>query len=178
MVPVASVRSRPHAWPTVIAKRKRVKAAKTCRRNGLPQVNMRLELARRTHHRQASLSTTSLSGWKEGKEREPEARTEYEIANTVFVRQVGFVYHPTIKMAGASPDGLVGEDGLIEIKCPKLDTHLQYMIDGVDSRRVPAADALADWPVQSGNGSTSFHITRTCLSRTLLLVIKRLVNKP
>jgi hypothetical protein len=32
-------------------------------------------------------------------------------------------------MAGASPDGLVGEDGLIEIKCPRLDTHLQYLAD-------------------------------------------------
>jgi hypothetical protein len=53
-----------------------------------------------------------VSRWmKEGKEREPEARTEYEIAHTVFVQQVGYVYHPSIKMAGASPDGLVGRMG-------------------------------------------------------------------
>lgn len=65
---------------------------------------------------------------EEGKENEPLARTAYELQKDVIVEQVGFVYHNTIKMAGASPDGLVGEDGLIEIKCPKTSTHLEYLI--------------------------------------------------
>jgi hypothetical protein len=41
------------------------------------------------------------------------------------------VIHPTIERAGASPDGLVGDSGLVEIKCPKVATHLAYLIAGV-----------------------------------------------
>ena len=67
---------------------------------------------------------------KDGIEREPLARAEYELRNGVYVEQVGFVCHPTIKLAGCSPDGLVGGDGLIEIKCPKPETHLEYLLSG------------------------------------------------
>ena len=64
-----------------------------------------------------------------GVEQEPSARAAYEIASDTLVDTVGFVLHPTIDRAGASPDGLVGE-GLVEIKCPKTATHLQYLLDG------------------------------------------------
>ena len=68
-----------------------------------------------------------VSRWmQEGKIKEPLARTEYEIRNGM-VRTYGFVYHPTIKMAGCSPDGVTC-DGLVEIKCPKLETHLGYIL--------------------------------------------------
>lgn len=71
------------------------------------------------------------SRWmKEGKEKEPLARAAYEIATGEMVDQVGFVQHPTIERAGASPDGLVGTDGLIEIKCPKTATHIEYLLRG------------------------------------------------
>tara|TARA_R110000822_G_scaffold66650_5_gene162632 strand:- start:825 stop:1436 length:612 start_codon:yes stop_codon:yes gene_type:complete len=63
-----------------------------------------------------------------GTEQEPFARGAYEVTRGVLVDQVGFVYHPTIDRAGASPDGLVGE-GLVEIKCPQMATHLQYQIE-------------------------------------------------
>lgn len=73
-----------------------------------------------------------VSRWmKEGKEKEPLARTEYEIRNNVTVETIGFCYHPAIKYAGASPDGLVGVDGLVEFKCPKLHTHLEYLDNDV-----------------------------------------------
>ena len=73
-----------------------------------------------------------VSKWMEdGKENEPLARTAYELERDVVVEQIGFVFHPKIKMAGASPDGLVGDSGLIEFKCPKLSTHLRYIINGV-----------------------------------------------
>lgn len=62
---------------------------------------------------------------------EPVARAAYEAAAGVLVTQVGFVTHPTIARVGASPDGCVGETGLIEIKVPKLATHLNYILDGV-----------------------------------------------
>ena len=61
-----------------------------------------------------------------GTEQEPIARAAYEAHSGVFVDQVGFVLHPTIKWLGASPDGLVGDDGLVEIKNPNTATHLQY----------------------------------------------------
>ena len=66
-----------------------------------------------------------------GTEMEPLARSAY-VAETGFsVDEVGFCQHPTINRAGASPDGLVGNSGLVEIKCPKVATHLAYLIAGV-----------------------------------------------
>ena len=66
-----------------------------------------------------------------GTEQEPLARSAYEVAKGVLVDQVGFVFHPTIERAGASPDGVIGDDGLVEIKCPKTATHIQYLVSGV-----------------------------------------------
>jgi len=63
-----------------------------------------------------------------GTETEPLARAAYEARYDVLVDQVGFVSHPTIEMSGASPDGLVGEDGLIEIKCPNTATHIETLL--------------------------------------------------
>ena len=65
-----------------------------------------------------------------GTDQEPLARSAYEMAKDVLVDQIGFVLHPTIDRAGASPDGVTGKVGL-EIKCPKTATHLQYLLDGV-----------------------------------------------
>lgn len=62
-----------------------------------------------------------------GTEQEPYARAAYESRFDVLVDTVGFVVHPTIERAGASPDGLVGDDGGLEIKCPKTETHIRYM---------------------------------------------------
>ncbi len=64
---------------------------------------------------------------------EPLARASYEIRYNLFVDQVSFVNHPVISMAGCSPDGLVGEEGLLEIKCPNPENHLEHFLnDGVD----------------------------------------------
>jgi hypothetical protein len=48
----------------------------------------------------------------------------------VFVDQVAFIDHPSIAQFGCSPDGLVAEDGLIEIKCGNTATHIDWMLDG------------------------------------------------
>lgn len=61
---------------------------------------------------------------------EPMAREAYEIETGQIVREVGFIDHPSIEMSGASPDGLVGEDGLVEIKCPNSATHLDTLLSG------------------------------------------------
>jgi len=60
---------------------------------------------------------------------EPVARATYEAITGNLVDQCGFVKHPTIPFFGASPDGLIGEDGLLEIKCPKSATHIGYILD-------------------------------------------------
>jgi putative phage-type endonuclease len=63
-----------------------------------------------------------------GIEQEAAARAAYSARMGVLVDEVDFVDHPTMQ-AGASPDGLVGEDGLIEIKCPNTSTMLEYLED-------------------------------------------------
>ena len=68
-----------------------------------------------------------------GTEQEPAAREAYESKMGVLVLETGFVPHPNIQMAGASPDGLINTDGGIEIKCPNTNTHLDTLL----SEKVP-----------------------------------------
>lgn len=63
-----------------------------------------------------------------GQEHEGEARNAYELQTGMLVRSVGFVVHPILDRAGSSPDGLVDNDGGIEIKCPKTKTHLAAIL--------------------------------------------------
>ncbi len=62
-----------------------------------------------------------------GIDHEDEARECYEIETGELVDLVGFIKHPHVQWLGASPDGLVGKDGLIEIKCPAPHTHVEYL---------------------------------------------------
>ena len=65
-----------------------------------------------------------------GLELEPLARSAYEVAKGVLVDLVGFVLHPSIERSGASPDALVGTDGVLEIKAPFPATHIGYLLAG------------------------------------------------
>lgn len=65
-----------------------------------------------------------------GTETEPAAKAAYIFMTDREIEDVGFIDHPTIMMAGASPDGLVGSDGLIECKCPNSATHLETLLSG------------------------------------------------
>jgi len=65
-----------------------------------------------------------------GTETEPQARDAYAHRFGVEVVQTSFVDHPEVAMSGASPDGLVGSAGLIEVKCPNTATHLDTLITG------------------------------------------------
>jgi putative phage-type endonuclease len=65
-----------------------------------------------------------------GTDKEPEARTAYEFETNTEVIEVGFVAHPAIAMSGASPDGLVGDLGLVEIKCPNTAGHIDTLLSG------------------------------------------------
>lgn len=62
-----------------------------------------------------------------GTEQEPRARAMYSFHTGNAVTETGFVPHPTLAMTGASPDGLVGEPGLVEIKCPNTATHIDTL---------------------------------------------------
>lgn len=62
---------------------------------------------------------------RRGTELEPKARAVYMLETGNIATEVGLVDHPSIPMSAASPDGLIGHDGLIEIKCPNTWTHLQ-----------------------------------------------------
>jgi putative phage-type endonuclease len=72
--------------------------------------------------------TNAAMQW--GTETEPQARATYEFVTDLTVTEVGFIDHPNIPMAGCSPDGLVGEDGMIEVKCPNTATHLDTLLNG------------------------------------------------
>lgn len=80
--------------------------------------------------------TNAAMEW--GTANEDEARNAYCFMRNCDVTQVGFVHHPAITMAGASPDGMVGDDGLLEIKCPNTSTHIDvFMADQVPSKYIP-----------------------------------------
>jgi putative phage-type endonuclease len=81
---------------------------------------------------QAESYTNAAMQW--GTDQEPFARAAYEVQQNVLVDETGLVDHPTIEMAGASPDGLVGDDGLVEIKCPNTATHIDTLL----TQTVPA----------------------------------------
>lgn len=65
-----------------------------------------------------------------GTDHEEEARSVYETRKGILVQECAYLPHPSIPHSGASPDGLVGKDGLIEIKCPSSHTHLDMILAG------------------------------------------------
>ena len=87
--------------------------------------NYLIELAiqRTTGIIQESYSNSAME-W--GTQTEPQARVAYEVRTNNFVDQLAFVDHPSIEWFGCSPDGLVSDRGLLEIKCPNSATHWEY----------------------------------------------------
>lgn len=70
-----------------------------------------------------------------GTDQEPNAREAYSALIGDSIAEIGFVDHPAIQMAGASPDGLVGFDGLVEIKCPNTATHIATLTGAAIDRK-------------------------------------------
>lgn len=107
--------------------------AKTKTGWGAGRANYRAQLiAERLTGRPAESFTNAAMQW--GVEMEAEARIAYEAHILAPVEQVSFIDHPRIAMSGASPDGLVGDVGLVEIKCPNTSTHIDTL------RGAPIAD--------------------------------------
>ncbi len=78
---------------------------------------------------QKPTETYSNAAMQWGTDTEPLARAAYEIKHDLMVSEIGFVPHPSIAMSGASPDGLVSNNGLIEIKCPNTATHIETLLN-------------------------------------------------
>lgn len=101
--------------------------AKTKTGWGASRANYMAELvAERLTGNTAEGFTNAAMQW--GTEKEPEARSAYEFRMDATVDVIGFVDHPTLNMSGASPDGLIGKDGLLEIKCPNTATHIDTLL--------------------------------------------------
>lgn len=93
------------------------------------RANYRAELvAERLTGKQQESFTNAAMKW--GTECEPIARAAYEAEYGLLVTEVAMIQHPRIPMAGASPDGLVSIDGLIEIKCPETKAHIDTILSG------------------------------------------------
>jgi len=98
---------------------------------GRYKYKIRLVAERMTNTPQESYSNAAME-W--GIQNEEHAAKAYEAAFNVQTQKTGFWLHPEIRWLGVSPDRLIGEDGLIEIKCPNTTTHLDYIFSG----KVPA----------------------------------------
>lgn len=101
--------------------------AKTKTGYGASRANYMGELiAERLTGTRAEQYTNAAMAW--GTEKEPDAIAAYEFLTNAEIERVAFVPHPKIGMSGASPDGLVGGDGLVEVKCPNTSTHIETLL--------------------------------------------------
>lgn len=88
------------------------------------------------------LPTFQSAAMRQGTEREPDARMAYMVKTGAVVEEVGLCLHDTLD-CGSSPDGLIGADGGLEIKCPELSTHMEYLM-------LPGEPAEYRWQIQGG----------------------------
>jgi putative phage-type endonuclease len=88
------------------------------------------------------VDTFQNGSMQRGVELEPIARAAYEANKGILVEEVGFILHPSIPRVGASPDGFVGDDGLLEIKCPSA------MAKHLDALRTGAHAVEYKWQLQ------------------------------
>lgn len=100
--------------------------AKTKTGWGAGRTNYKAQLIaeRLTGQKQESFTNAAMQ-W--GIDTEEQARIAYAFLEGQSVLEEAFVVHPTILDSGASPDGLVGDDGLVEIKCPNTATHIETL---------------------------------------------------
>lgn len=93
---------------------------------------MELLCERLTGQRQEGFTSAAM---QRGVDLEPIARSAYEVETGEIVTECGFIQHPEIEMMGASPDGLVGDSGLIEIKCMNTAQHVDVIRTGKPDSR-------------------------------------------
>jgi putative phage-type endonuclease len=104
--------------------------AKTKSGWGASRANLqaRLVIERLTGQQEEGFIRSAAMQW--GVDKEDDARTAYSFVTGHEVTEVGLYKHPTIIGSHASPDGLVGHDGCLEIKCPNSATHIETLKSG------------------------------------------------
>lgn len=112
---------------------------------------------------------------KRGNELEPYARMRYEAKTGEIVNEAGFAYLPTI-MAGCSVDGFVGDDGIVEIKCPRTMTHVAYLLANEIPKQYVAQILHNLWV--TGRKWCDFVSYDNTLPLRLQLFVKRFVPSP
>lgn len=108
----------------VIAVRKRGEGELACRKRYRTELLAEILRGRAAEHK-------VTDAMQFGTDNEPLARDAYERITGYEVDRVGFVLHPRIDRCGASPDGLVGDVGGVEIKVPETETFIEWKIAGV-----------------------------------------------
>ncbi len=116
-----------------ITKRQKNKPGESKPKNELPELAARHNLKMQMISEMLTGRTTEhyvsqAMDW--GVENEPRARAEYEYRFGCTAEQLGLVMHPTNARAAATTDGWVAPNGILEIKCPETQTHLEYMCSG------------------------------------------------
>lgn len=106
---------------------------------------MQLLCERLTGNREESWQNAAM---QRGTELEPFARIAYEAVQGKVVEEVGFIIHPRIDGFGASPDGLVGPNGLVEIKCPNTAQHVEFL-------RTGKIESKYDWQMRAQMACTN-----------------------
>ena len=111
-----------------------------------------------------------------GNECEAEARAAYQFDAGVLVGKASFIPHPTIAMAGASPDGLIGESGLLEIKCPLTHTHIETLL----SQSVPGryVTQMQFQMASTGRGWCDFVSFDPRMPENMRMFVKRVNRDP
>lgn len=107
-----------------------------------------------------------------GIDHEGEARTTYEFETGNLVEEVGFIMHPNYSFTGASPDGLIGKDGIVEIKCPNTATHIEAILGDVPKRYY----TQIQWQLECAERQWCDYVTYDprMLDASLVLVVKRI----
>ena len=106
-------------------------------RSGQPSKTRRAYMVQLIRERLTGVPTEGFTSraMEQGTEREPEARSFYSLICDEETALAGFIEHPSIPMAGASPDLLVGTDGLAEFKCPESHTHFDTLMGATIPRK-------------------------------------------
>ena len=110
-------------------------------KNGTERENYKKQIVKELLGHEVETFTNKAMEW--GTTNEPRALAAYEMASFNKVQQVGFVLHRDIKHFGASPDGLVNENGTIEIKCPfNSENHLETIMNGMSDYHMPQVQGV------------------------------------
>lgn len=103
-------------------------------------------VAERLTGKRQEIYTSSAMEW--GIIQEDNAKTRYTEKTGIEVIEAGFFEHPMVKMTGASPDGLINHEGILEIKCPETHNHLKTMAKGEIK---PEYEAQIQWQLACTN---------------------------